>query len=32
MATTTTGVNGRTAHALPLERLAEVMAQYGRVR
>jgi D-aminopeptidase len=30
MATTMTGANGRTAHALPLDRLARVMAKYGR--
>lgn len=29
-ATTMTGVNGRVAHALPLDRLRVVMAQYGR--
>ena len=29
-ATTTTGINGHTAHALPLDRLREVMRQYGR--
>lgn len=30
MATTTTGRNGRTMHAIPLERLKQVMKQYGR--
>ncbi|HSR33571.1 MAG TPA: P1 family peptidase [Anaerolineae bacterium] len=30
-ATTTTGVEGWTAHALPLERLRAVMAEWGRV-
>jgi D-aminopeptidase len=29
-ATTTTGIEGRTAHALPLNRLRAVMRQYGR--
>jgi hypothetical protein len=31
MATTMTGVDGHTAHALPLARLQEVMRQYGRL-
>jgi D-aminopeptidase len=31
MATTTTGANGRTAHAIPLDRLVEVMRKYGRL-
>ena len=31
MATTVTGVNGRTSHALPLDQLQQVMAKYGRV-
>ncbi len=30
-ATTTTGIEGRTAHALPLDRLREVMNQHGRL-
>ena len=30
MATTMTGVNGRTSHALPLDRVQELMAKYGR--
>jgi len=30
MATTTTGVDGRTAHELPLDVLMEVMTRYGR--
>ncbi len=30
MATTTTGRNGRTIYAIPLERLQQVMKQYGR--
>lgn len=30
MAETTTGRNGHVAHALPLDRLAEVMGRYGR--
>ena len=30
MATTTTGRNGRTMHAIPLDRLKQVMKQYGR--
>lgn len=30
MATTTTGRNGRTMHAIPLDRLQQVMQQYGR--
>jgi D-aminopeptidase len=30
MATTVTGVNGRTSHALPLEQLQDVMGRYGR--
>lgn len=30
MATTTTGRNGRTMHAIPLEQLQQVMKQYGR--
>ena len=32
MATTMTGVDGRTVYALPLDRLQEVMRQYGRLR
>ena len=31
MATTMTGVNGRTSHALPLDRLQEIMAHYNRL-
>lgn len=31
MATTTTGVDGRTAHAVPLDRLREVMRHYRRL-
>ncbi len=31
MATTTTGIDGRTAHALPLDRLQAVMQKYGRL-
>ena len=31
MAETTTGAYGRTSHALPLDRLQEVMRKYGRV-
>ena len=30
MATTTTGRNGNTIHAIPLDRLKQVMKQYGR--
>ena len=30
MATTTTGRNGRTMHAIPLDQLKQVMEQYGR--
>jgi D-aminopeptidase len=30
--TTTTGINGRTIHALPHDRLVEVMGRYGRLR
>lgn len=30
-ATTTTGVNGRTAHAIPLDRLRAIMLKYGRL-
>ena len=30
MAETLTGVNGRTSHAIPLDRLVEVMGKYGR--
>jgi len=30
MATTTTGRNGRTMHAIPLDQLQQVMQQYGR--
>jgi D-aminopeptidase len=30
-ATTTVGVEGRTSHAIPLDRLQEVMAKYGRL-
>jgi D-aminopeptidase len=32
MAVTTVGRDGRTAHALPLDRLVEVMKRYGRLR
>jgi D-aminopeptidase len=32
MATTTVGRDGHTAHALPLDRLVEVMKRYGRLR
>jgi D-aminopeptidase len=32
MATTTVGRDGHTAHALPLDRLVEVMKKYGRLR
>ena len=32
MATTMTGVNGRVSHAIPLDRLQEVMAKYNRLR
>jgi D-aminopeptidase len=32
MATTTVGRDGNTAHALPLDRLVEVMKKYGRLR
>ncbi len=31
MATTTTGIEGRTSHALPLDRLQEIMAKHGRL-
>lgn len=31
MATTTTGANNRVAHAIPLDRLTEVMAKYNRL-
>jgi D-aminopeptidase len=31
MATTTTGANNRVAHAIPLDRLAEIMAKYNRL-
>ena len=31
MATTMTGVNGRTSHALPLDRVRELMAKYNRL-
>jgi len=31
MATTTTGIDGRVAYALPLDRLREVMRRYGRL-
>ena len=31
MATTMTGVNGRTSRALPLDRLQEVMRKYHRL-
>jgi D-aminopeptidase len=31
MATTTVGVNGRTSHAIPLDRLREVMRKYHRL-
>ncbi len=31
MATTVTGIAGRTAHALPLDRLREIMRRYGRL-
>jgi D-aminopeptidase len=31
MATTVTGVNGRVAHAMPLERLSEVLRHYRRL-
>jgi D-aminopeptidase len=31
MATTTVGVNGRTSHAIPLDRLQEVMRKYHRL-
>ncbi|MCG3180262.1 MAG: Beta-peptidyl aminopeptidase BapA [Phycisphaerae bacterium] len=30
MATTTTGIQGRVSHAIPLDRLVEVMRKYGR--
>ena len=30
-ATTTTGIEGRTAHEIPLDRLQELMRQYGRI-
>ena len=32
MATTMTGVNDRVSHAIPLDRLQEVMAKYNRLR
>lgn len=32
MATTMTGRDGRTSHAIPLDRLQEVMRKYGRLR
>jgi D-aminopeptidase len=32
MATTTTGRENRVSHAIPLDRLQEVMAKYGRLR
>jgi len=32
MATTTTGVDNRVAHALPLDRLVEIMAAYNRLQ
>ncbi|MFQ5877722.1 MAG: P1 family peptidase [Acidobacteriota bacterium] len=32
MATTTVGRDGNTAHALPLDRLVDVMKKYGRLR
>lgn len=32
MATTMTGINGRTSHALPLNRVQDLMAKYGRLR
>lgn len=32
MATTMTGANGRTAYALPLDRLVQIMQRYGRLR
>ena len=31
MATTMTGVNGRTSHAVPLGRVRELMAKYNRL-
>lgn len=31
VATTTTGVDGRTVHALPLDRLREILRRYGRL-
>jgi D-aminopeptidase len=31
MATTMTGIAGRTTHALPLDRLVEIMRKYGRL-
>jgi L-aminopeptidase/D-esterase-like protein len=31
MATTVTGVNGRTSHAVPLDRVRELMAKYNRL-
>jgi D-aminopeptidase len=31
MATTTTGANGRVSHAIPLDRLREVMRYYRRI-
>jgi len=31
MATTLTGVNGRTSHAVPLDRVRELMAKYNRL-
>ena len=30
MAETMVGASGRTSHAIPLDRLVEVMSQYGR--
>jgi D-aminopeptidase len=32
MATTMVGIEGRTSHAIPLDRLQEVMAKYGRLK
>ncbi len=31
MATDTTGIDNRTAYAIPLDRLTEVMKRYGRL-
>jgi hypothetical protein len=31
MATTTTGIDGRVAHAIPLDRLREVLQNYRRI-